>query len=546
MAAKLSIKIDPEIYPSVDYRSNVDRTTTIKTNLTTIFDNISVQTARFFQPSRETIKVSIANEKDIEKVFSNITKFTEKGFEPRLTMALRASFTIFITGYDISLTQTYNADDIKKELIDQGWKVENVFILKSKKAFKVQLKNRDEVNKFLNTDTIPIGGIQLTKKQIDKEVNPVIPQCWKCGRIQAGHHSDNCPNTQICLKCNSTQHQFPECPIPKDVNEMTTQHKERRFCVPCNNSGNHTSLDHRACPTKRRMVQDRIKESRKLRDEEDEKLEEEKKTFQKAFEYISNEYPLLPNTVNKNTTVATITTLALLDEAINPGTFQENFNKACDDNNIGRVIYQPNPRTAKAVFQAICTPLITPETANELLKSNDIELPRNSTHGSSSHTFRIVQSGSLTQKHLRFINDQEKNKKRNGQQDELDESQMDDGTNQVNNLNKKPRQLSIFTTNTELPSSEKHKLLIRAKQIMESTKIMISDPAVKSDQLEGVRNMTIKELYNLITSNACKNSSLWREDQIKLLTTLMSNNMEECKIQINYIAHPESFFGVTH
>ena len=81
---------------------------------------------------------------------------------------------------------------------------------------------------------------------------------------------------------------------------------------------------------------------------------------------------------------------------------------------------------------------------------------------------------------------------------------------------------------------------------MESTKITISDPAVKSDQLEGVRNMTIKELYNLITSNACKNSSLWREDQIKLLTTLMSNNMEECKIQINYIAHPESFFGVTH
>ena len=50
---------------------------------------------------------------------------------------------------------------------------------------------------------------------------------------------------------------------------MSQEQKESRHCIPCNSRGNHTSLDHRYCPEKRKIIQERIKTARELRNIED-------------------------------------------------------------------------------------------------------------------------------------------------------------------------------------------------------------------------------------------------------------------------------------
>ena len=174
MAVRLSIKIDISVYPTGDYRNNEDRSAQIKSKLTEIFDRAQVPVDRYYAPTRETIKVVIKNENDIDKVFGKMNKFQEKGFQPRLSMALRASLTVFIAGYDPTLTQTYDATHIRQMLLDQGWEVRNVYILQSKKAFKILMKNKTEVNRFLEMDTVKIGNVQILKKQIEKSTQSYL------------------------------------------------------------------------------------------------------------------------------------------------------------------------------------------------------------------------------------------------------------------------------------------------------------------------------------------------------------------------------------
>ena len=50
---------------------------------------------------------------------------------------------------------------------------------------------------------------------------------------------------------------------------MTTEQKRQRYCIPCNRRGDHTSLDHRYCPEKRKIVQERVKMARESRNTEE-------------------------------------------------------------------------------------------------------------------------------------------------------------------------------------------------------------------------------------------------------------------------------------
>ena len=76
------------------------------------------------------------SEEQLNKVLLNKEYFEESGYYPRLTMALKASRTIFCTGFDTALLRTYNKDQIKEMLSNTGWKVAKVHIMKRKTTFK--------------------------------------------------------------------------------------------------------------------------------------------------------------------------------------------------------------------------------------------------------------------------------------------------------------------------------------------------------------------------------------------------------------------------
>ena len=541
MAVKLSIKIDNDVYNIRDYRNHEDRAAQIKSKLTTIFDNIRVPVDRFFAPSYETIKVVIRNEADIDKVFGNKDKFNDKGFEARLSMALRASLTVFIAGYDPALTQVYNADAIKQKLVDEGWKVMSVYVLQSKKAFKILMKNKEEVKKFLEMETVSIGNIQIAKKNINKEVNPIIPQCWGCGQIRAGHNKDTCRN-KVCLKCNSNAHDFTNCDIPKDPSKRNTGHKEKLYCVPCGLRGDHTSLDHRACPTKRGIVRERIMECRKQREEEEARLEKEKQTMKKAFEYISSEFPQLPQRTNNNIGHATLITLALLDEAVNPGCFQVKLDKACEDNNIEKIQYKPEPETAKAVFNAICTPLLTFEQVQNITLQKD------------QVNTRSVKT--KTGNHTRWANDQ---RKRNNSEDEEDNAvegaaAIAQAPIPVKQNQTKKVKAQVETHNAKLnllanvaAQDENWDKVKKLRENLAKNEVIFTDHTVLrgTPPASGRRTTNLKELLDLITSSKCNNNQEWKQEIINHMNGMIAQNMGEYQFTFNFITYPENFFQMS-
>ena len=137
-----------------------------------------------------------------------------------------------------------------------------VYIMRNNNSFKIEFDSSKTATKFLRDNSTSIGGILLHNRNKEREVNPCIPQCWSCGHINPGHSSSNCNRVQVCLKCGDRGHKFYQCTIPRTVEEMSQQQKDRRLCIPCGTRGDHTSMDHTSCPKKREIIKERARLAR--------------------------------------------------------------------------------------------------------------------------------------------------------------------------------------------------------------------------------------------------------------------------------------------
>ena len=98
--------------------------------------------------------------------------------------------------------------------------------MSSGRSFKVEFKTREQASKFINSTNTSIGGIILKPEHKEMEVDPTVRQCWVCGRI-ANHGSNECSDTQRCLKCGDRGHKFFECRIPRKQEDMSDKEKQR-------------------------------------------------------------------------------------------------------------------------------------------------------------------------------------------------------------------------------------------------------------------------------------------------------------------------------
>ena len=226
------------------------------------------------------------------------------------------------------------------------------------------MADRSQAQKYINSTDTVIGGIKLTEENKEPEIDPTVKQCWSCGILNPNHNNDNCPNSKHCLKCFSSQHKFYQCPLPRDSASMSPEEKESRYCIPCNNKGNHTSLDHRYCPTKREIIQEKIRIAREQKDQEDKFKNRDTDLIKKTLELSNlNTRPALKKKQEQQQKTSTIILLALLDESLHPGTFQNNLENHLERNGLPKVSYTLKPGTAAHIRDIYCgTNFVKPKT----------------------------------------------------------------------------------------------------------------------------------------------------------------------------------------
>merc|ERR1711874_803084 len=144
-----------------------------------------------------------------------------------------------------------------------------------------------------------------------------------------------------------------ECSIPKDIKDMSETNKAARYCAACRKKTDHTTLDHKYCPKKREILRERARIAREKRLEEKEIRTRETELISKVLDMSNkNDWPTL-NTNTQQTKIAAIITCALLDEASQPGIFNQKLDEACEKNNLPKVKYTLEPNTAQNFLAAM-------------------------------------------------------------------------------------------------------------------------------------------------------------------------------------------------
>lgn len=115
--------------------------------VTAKLNELRIEHSRAYTPSRDSIKILFPTEEQINKVLDNTEVLKAAGFEPRSSMALKASRTIFCFGFDLAILATYTAQNIKDHLTENDWKVRGIYIMNSKQAFKVEFHSSKEAKK---------------------------------------------------------------------------------------------------------------------------------------------------------------------------------------------------------------------------------------------------------------------------------------------------------------------------------------------------------------------------------------------------------------
>ena len=353
MALKLAFRFNRTSYSPSTIREN---NPIIKNRLQTLLDAKCITYSHMYDPARNSIKVIFPSENEIEKVMKNNEHFKNEHFTPKPSLALKANRTVFCTNLDPALLSTYtDKNEIKNMLQEQNWKIENIYFMKSKRSFKIEMKNRKQAKEFIKNPHTHIGGIKLTDDNKEPEIDPTINQCWECGQLEPNHKPKFCPGPKICLKCGCTDHKFFECPIPKDIKDMSESEKAARYCATCRKKTDHTTLDHKYCPIKREQLREKARTAREKRMEEKDKITRETELITRALDMSNKqEWPSLSMNINsQQTKMTTIITCALIDEACKPGIFNKKLKEACKNNNLPVVTYNLEPDTAQNFLAAM-------------------------------------------------------------------------------------------------------------------------------------------------------------------------------------------------
>ena len=144
MAFKISFRFNRDNYNTDHMQNENDR---IKQLTFRLLDEKNIVSSRIYRPSRNSVKVMFPTDDNVNKVMKNANYFIESGLHPRLTMGLKASRTIFCTGFDNALFR-YTSREMQDHLENQAWEIAGIYIMKRVRAIKIEFLSKSMAEIF--------------------------------------------------------------------------------------------------------------------------------------------------------------------------------------------------------------------------------------------------------------------------------------------------------------------------------------------------------------------------------------------------------------
>ena len=298
---------------SVKIKPNGSNNLATKLNLLKLTERFSLKITKITDASDQSFLLHCLNSVEAEKIFS--TDFQSAlnaiNFESVLPYELKSNRTVFIYNVDAD-TLSHNEDAIKREIEahNNNQSVCEVIKIPRSRTLKIVFASSTMVRDCIETGIfmfyLHIPGYRIRR---DKFIR--ILQCYVCYEVES-HTSRNCPKKQddpsykICSNCSSTSHRYQSCPEQTNFK-----------CVNCDGSHRTISM---ACPLKR----DAVKIKRQQPTSNGNYSDAVKKSTPTNF-------AIDPTLISKS---ISITVLALLKNAENPGTFSTVINSLYQKNNM--------------------------------------------------------------------------------------------------------------------------------------------------------------------------------------------------------------------
>ena len=517
MALKIIFKFQRNYYNHETKRENDQQ---IKQNLNRILIDKGITTSHFYPPGWNSIKVIFPTDSEIDKVMENEESFKAENFEPKMSLSLKSCRTVFCTNFDPVLLQTYDKKYIKEILKEQKWKVKEIYIMKSNKSFKVELTSRSEAKKFLKHENINIGGIRIGENCKEPELDPTIIQCWECGEMDPNHKSQNCTGHKKCIKCGETSHNFFNCPIPKELNEMSEQQKGARYCTTCKTKGTHTSLDHRLCPKKRNILRERAVVERGKRLTSNETNSRDIELIRKAIDLSNNEqWPMIQTTnqTPQNSKITTIVTLALLDEASNPGTFDKKLEEAFNNNGLPIIKYKLEANTAKNFQKTLCGAHSTDPNTSKYYK--DQTRQKRSANQDEPSEEESIDINSRKEKKIRII--------------KVNKAIQKGATALPTQQRKIEYDRVKISTTAEVEEIPPEEIYLNLKKELDKKCIILQTENAEEQPV--IRSCTLKQILEILENNEILNENEWKLLIRSYILKLIKHHYVEIRIKVKIL-----------
>ena len=308
---------------------------------------------------------AITHENQLDVFLSDETKqkFIDQGFQVLNPPEFNAIKSIIVKNVDKQI-EAYGPEEIQTNIENNNHGIIIETLIKLPTAtniLKLKLQNQRMVNSA-TTNGLMIFNQYLPPASIEKEVYIKLTPCFNCFSFK--HHTNKCPRPKmtLCASCSAETHNQSQCNA--DYNK----------CLNCKEA-HHTLAP--VCNIRRTEIKERsLAERRKRRERAQLIRSQQSSQIRPLKNHSTNESSLLLNQNDPSeeivppipsvsgdliTKILSAIIFASVQNALQPGTYQQNIDRMYKLNNLSQVNFPPNVITSNIFNLTNTKPLVYPD-----------------------------------------------------------------------------------------------------------------------------------------------------------------------------------------